>query len=660
MITTTRFFRNLLLIIFLQFISTVSFAASNVMLYPTGTPVLVPTSANISNCADSGGNHLNYNSSTKVWTCGTTSSGGASIGGAVTSGTDGSVLFVHPAGTLAQDNPNLYQNYANHTLGIGTNSPSSAAAATVSRDHTPTINVNITPNASEIAGSSFYFAGDDITYSIFPYKTVNGTKIFPVTGASGPNVSILNDGDVVNLNWGSPSGGADGYYVVRSFFPFSGGSSYDYVDVGSALSATDDGGDIFAWAPLPGGVNPLPTSYVATDYLNYDNGSSIYSLYAASKLYIGGSSKFVGNIGVGVDPSDTSTFKSDITSNNNWVSGTFSGVENYGIKRRGDYGTFYSIGSRNTDLRLLEFVGYDRNGVNAIDGAYFNADYVAGTYEWHFDIVENGAGTRCLLSNKNGTTVAGTLSASNLSGTNTGNQTTFSGFSDTSANLFSALTTKTGSAGSAVFSIAPTFTTSITMSSANIITDTTTGTKIGTATTQKLGFFNATPVTQPAASAEIGALLANVGLRTSGNAYPITTSGTVNLSGSNTINGYATTAKAAQTLTYQPGLLTAVNATIGVYGKVSNASTVDNLIGSAVTFSCVANPTITMYECGTSATCASSPVTIGTVTVTAAGQAFVGTVSNSAITAGDYIGWAMTAGTCASIDISANAQIHSN
>lgn len=112
-------------------------------------------------------------------------------------------------------------------------------------------------------------------------------------------------------------------------------------------------------------------------------------------------------------------------------------------------------------------------------------------------------------------------------------------------------------------------------------------------------------------------------------------------------------------VTYQPGLLTAVNATIGVNYKFSKANTVDNIVGSAVTFSCIANPTVTMYECGTSTTC-TSPTTIGTVTVTAAGTAVAGTVSNAAITAGDYIGWAITAGTCASIDIAATAQVHSN
>jgi hypothetical protein len=116
---------------------------------------------------------------------------------------------------------------------------------------------------------------------------------------------------------------------------------------------------------------------------------------------------------------------------------------------------------------------------------------------------------------------------------------------------------------------------------------------------------------------------------------------------------------AAQTLIYAPGLLTAVNANIGFYDKVVNASTVNNIIGSAVTFSCIANPTVTMYECGNSTTC-SSPTTIGTVTITAAATAFVGTVSSSAISAGDYVGFAMTAGTCASIDLSVKSAINSN
>lgn len=52
-----------------------------------------------------------------------TGGGGASIGGAVTGGTAGSVLFINPAAILAQDNANLFWDDANNRLGIGNNIP---------------------------------------------------------------------------------------------------------------------------------------------------------------------------------------------------------------------------------------------------------------------------------------------------------------------------------------------------------------------------------------------------------------------------------------------------------------------------------------------------------------------------------------------------------
>lgn len=51
---------------------------------------------------------------------------------------------------------------------------------------------------------------------------------------------------------------------------------------------------------------------------------------------------------------------------------------------------------------------------------------------------------------------------------------------------------------------------SLDLSTKNLITDTTTGTKIGTATTQKLGFYNSTPIVQPSGNAL--AALSNLGL----------------------------------------------------------------------------------------------------------------------------------------------------
>lgn len=50
-------------------------------------------------------------------------SGGASIGGTVTGGTTGSILFVGSSSVLAQDNPNLFWDDTNNRLAIGNTAP---------------------------------------------------------------------------------------------------------------------------------------------------------------------------------------------------------------------------------------------------------------------------------------------------------------------------------------------------------------------------------------------------------------------------------------------------------------------------------------------------------------------------------------------------------
>ncbi len=109
-------------------------------------------------------------------------------------------------------------------------------------------------------------------------------------------------------------------------------------------------------------------------------------------------------------------------------------------------------------------------------------------------------------------------------------------------------------------------------------------------------------------------------------------------------------------ISFQPGLLTSAITPISAYYKFSRGSTVVNLTGSATSFSCTGNPAITLYECGTSVTC-TSPVIIGTVTVTAAANAYAGTVNAPVITAGDYVAFAVSAGTCTSLDIQATAEV---
>jgi hypothetical protein len=59
----------------------------------------------------------------------------------------------------------------------------------------------------------------------------------------------------------------------------------------------------------------------------------------------------------------------------------------------------------------------------------------------------------------------------------------------------------------------------------DIRTNTTTGLKIGTATNQKISFFNATPVTQQGGAVDLATALSNLGLRAASAAFPLTTTG---------------------------------------------------------------------------------------------------------------------------------------
>lgn len=97
-------------------------------------------------------------------------------------------------------------------------------------------------------------------------------------------------------------------------------------------------------------------------------------------------------------------------------------------------------------------------------------------------------------------------------------------------------------AGAVAVAGATTFTADVTHSAVNIVTDTTTGMKIGTATSQKIGFYNSTPIIQPVATTDLGTALSNLGLRAAGTAYPVTTSGTVTLSGTVALTGNGMTA----------------------------------------------------------------------------------------------------------------------
>lgn len=95
--------------------------------------------------------------------------GGMSIGGAVTSGTAGSVLFLGTGGALRQDNSSFFFDSTNKRLGIGTNSPSYKLdilrVATGQTATTRAFNVSTTGSTFNMTSAAYtnhagYFAAD--------------------------------------------------------------------------------------------------------------------------------------------------------------------------------------------------------------------------------------------------------------------------------------------------------------------------------------------------------------------------------------------------------------------------------------------------------------------------------------------------------------------
>lgn len=90
------------------------------------------------------------------------------IGGTIPGGTPGSVLFIGPGSTLDQDNPNLFYDYTNFFLGLGTNTPDA------------TLNVN---------GTVHFDLGGDATGDIF-YRDAGGLLAPLGIGTAGQVLAV--------------------------------------------------------------------------------------------------------------------------------------------------------------------------------------------------------------------------------------------------------------------------------------------------------------------------------------------------------------------------------------------------------------------------------------------------------------------------------------
>lgn len=146
------------------------------------------------------------------------SSGGGSIPGTITGGTDGSVLFIHPTNTLAQDNAQFYlQDSATIPQALATNT-NVAHSINVSGDFTGTDAVNIYGQMDS------FLLNSQITNSLAGLNTDGAIPGYTTSSSRGTAASL------VQLNANDTVGGFFGWGTV--------GASPSYQNLGGMLVST--------------------------------------------------------------------------------------------------------------------------------------------------------------------------------------------------------------------------------------------------------------------------------------------------------------------------------------------------------------------------------------------------------------------------------------
>lgn len=156
------------------------------------------------------------------------------------------------------------------------------------------------------------------------------------------------------------------------------------------------------------------------------------------------------------------------------------------------------------------------------------SNYLQFYHTGSYGQIQSSTGFVLVSTGANKTAIAGTNNPQFIVQNVTANYNSVSIYND-DLNGFIGTSDNTGTAGSLTLNPARNLILSpasnsvqvnahLTLSAKNLVTDTTTGTQIGTATNQKLGFFNSTPVVQQ--TGDIVTALSNLGLVTSGTTYP--------------------------------------------------------------------------------------------------------------------------------------------
>lgn len=240
----------------------------------------------------------------------------------------------------------------------------------------------------------------------------------------------------------------------------------------------------------------------------------------------------------------------------------------------------------------------------------------------------SGAGTVTSVSVVSANGFAGTVATATTTPAITLSTTINSPVLAGDGTAISAATT-TGSGSTVVLATNPTLSGATFADATNIVLNTTTGTKIGTATTQKLAFYNSTPIVQP--TGDVVTALQNLGLVSSATIASATNINTATESTDTTCFPVFVTASGTQTLPAKTNTTLTYNSNTNDLGVTKlNGLTVTASTG---TFTLTNAKTLTVSNtltlAGTDSTTMTFPSTNATIARTDAAQTFTGTQTYS-------------------------------